>query len=71
LIGEFFRSKQNPPIYHYIIRRQGSPTILAWSQCRTMQSCQQDAAQALRYLAGSDDTPSLEFDEDDLDRIAI
>jgi hypothetical protein len=71
LIAEFFRSKQDPPIYHYIIRKQGSPTIVAWSQCRTLQACQQDAGQALRYLAGTEDTPSLDFEEDDLDRIAI
>ena len=64
-------SDGHPPVYHYIVTRQGSSTIIAWSQCGSLGECQRDAAETLRYLTGSEKTPSLEFAEDDLDAIAM
>ena len=71
LRAEFFKSAGDPPVYHYIVTRQGSSTIIAWSQCRNLGECQRDAAETLRYLTGSERAPSLEFAEDDLDAIAM
>ena len=70
LKAEFYKSKSDPPIFHYIITKQGSATIIAWSQCRSLAECQTQAAETMRYIFGKE-IPQLEFAEDDLDVIAM
>jgi hypothetical protein len=71
LIAQFYKSKDDPPVFHYIITRQGSDTIIAWSQCETLADCQREAAESMKYLLNDDDIPPMDFDEDDLEPLAI
>jgi hypothetical protein len=72
LIAQFYRSNDDPPVYHYIITRQNSPEIIAWSQCTSLADCQRDAGAAMRYLLDDEaSVPPMEFDEDDLEPLAM
>ena len=71
LVAQFFRSNADPPVFHYIITRQGSNTIVAWSQCKTLADCQREAVETMKYLLKDDDIPPMDFGEDDLEPLAI
>ena len=53
-VAEFYRDTIEPPVYHYVVTRTGSPEILSLGQVTSLQQADDEARRELQRLVGED-----------------